>query len=279
MQNKPGFISAALIFLSLLNFACQRASDGQVKAENKVPAANVSPQPEPVFTPRLDDIPGIFGELEKRNAGDPQMTEDKLAELGNELVQKMGYTFYVDVTDFKEPKENKYTFTGLDGKAVEFVFDEVQPGPCFTTLNLPVEKINAKEITIVKDGVQYAVKRPKGFYTEEFALVDKALKKVIRKWAAPIDATPVGISDDGKKIYFTFAFGMEPDPRKKQPSVEEMLSEMSEDGTMRFVTKNDPRVNKGKELEGYPAYSEISYRRFVTKDNTEYIVKFSYPCT
>lgn len=290
MRNKLGVFSILLIVLSALNFACQKTSGSSSQAtnaentknvENKViaPVANASPQADPGFTPSIEDIHGIFGELEKRNAQDPQMTEDKLVKLGNELIQTMGYTFSLDPSKFKGAKENRYVFTGTDGKTVALKFDEVESGPCFEVLNLPVEKINDKEIVIVKDGIKYAVKRPRGFYTEEFVLVDKTLKKTIRKWAAPIDATPVGISDDGKKIYYEFGFSMEPDPRKKDPAVEEMLSEISEDGTIRFVAKNDPRVNKGKELEGYPVKSEISYMEFVTKNNTTYIVKFSYPCT
>ena len=140
--------------------------------------------------------------------------------------------------------------------------------PCFCVIDIPTIKVNENIMTVIAEGKQVELKRTKDFYLEEFVLVDKNLKKAIRKWLVPIDTEPFGISDDGTKIYFEYV------PEDSG----ELVYEISEDGAIQFVAKNDKRINKGKELKGYPTYGEISYRRFNAKDKS-YIVKFSYPCT
>lgn len=114
------------------------------------------------------------------------------------------------------------------------------------------------------------------FLTEEFVLVDKGLRKSIRNWAAPIDATPFGISADGEKLYFEYEFG--DNEYENGLHINELAIEISEDGTIQFIESNNSGIIKGKELKGYPRTGEISYRQF-NVGNKSYIVKFSYPCT
>ena len=58
-------------------------------------------------------------------------------------------------------------------------------------------------MTILADGRFYRVKMPKDLIFDDIELVEKNLKKPIRRWLTPLDATPEAISKDGKTIYIS----------------------------------------------------------------------------
>lgn len=120
------------------------------------------------------------------------------------------------------------------------------------------------------------IQRPKGLFTEEFVLVDQTMKKSIRKWPTPIDATPAGISEDGKSIYAAFDF--DGNDYENEVQVPNLLLEISEDGTLKFVPKDDPKIIGSKNSTDIQGYTEIGYRKFQS-GKTNYIIRFSYPCT
>lgn len=274
---------AAFSVLCLISFGCsgsgtskaqsENTADGLIKDNSRKPEGKSKETSSEAVMVRPSDI---LDELRKRAAEQPKLKPTELADFGNRLLPEKGYNFTLDPSEFKNVIDNKYDLFELTGKQTTFQLQEPEGSPCFDVLKLPVEKINTETMVVVSDGIKYALKRPKTFYTEQFALVDSTLKKVIREWAAPIDATPAGISKDGKNVYVEFDFS--DNDYEQELQIPSLLIEISEQGVIRFIARDDPRIKRGKELEGYPTIGEISYRKFNT-GKQHYIVRFSYPCT
>jgi hypothetical protein len=233
----------------------------------------------------------IVKKIKAKKAENPKISSQSLSDFANELLKNEGINFTFDNTDFakKIAEKNKnisegtkidnfynYRFKNLKGQEISFQLPEPEGHPCFAVLDLPILRINDKEIHFINGGEVFQLKRPQDFYTEEFVLVDETLKKSVRKWSTPIDATPFGISEDGKKVYYEYDFA--DNEYQNELQVDELVIGITENGTIHFASREEEKIIKGKELDGYPVKSEISYRRF-KKGNKNYIVKFSYPCT
>lgn len=218
----------------------------------------------------------VVNDLRLKKQGNPNITAEELAKIGNEIIKTKGLDFSLDPCEYKQIINNRYTLKTLDAKKSLFEMSEANGHPCGCTFEMPVLKINNKEMHVIVNKQVYPLKRPKEFAAEEFVLVDESLKKTIRKWSTPIDATPFGISADGTKVYYEFDF--DDGTSENSLQVQDLVVEIAEDGTLRFVPEEDSRIIKGKELDGYPRTGEISYRRYNVGDKS-YIVKFSYPCT
>ncbi len=234
-----------------------------------------------------NDVPvikpsNIIEDLKRKKEQNPQISPQELADYGNELAKTKGYNYIFenckindkDKTTNEMPDDNKlepfdYQVTNLKGSKVTFRFMANDfRHPCFCIVDIPTLKVNKQVMIVIANGKPVELAHTEDFYLEEFVLVDKTLKKEVRKWLTPIDAVPLGISDDGTKVYFEYT----------PEDLQELVYELSEDGTIKFAAKADNKINKGKGLKGYPKHSEISYRIFNAKGR-EYIVKFSYPCT
>jgi hypothetical protein len=277
MRNKWQLYSVIFVALSLACVGCNAVGKaGSELTDSSAPVVRSTPAMDRE-TPQPElQLPGTLAVLSAKLKQNPRMTADELAAAGNELIKTNGYPFGLEPGSRDEGK-TKYNFVDRNGKDLEFLFGVAEPGPCYSTLYLPLTKITRDEITIVQDGETYQVKRPKGYYTEEFVMVDASLKKKLKSWPAPIDSTPIGISDDGKEIYFEFGFGNGDNAMDRINK--NLVTGISDDGSVRFIARDDHEINTGKDVEGYPQHSGIGYRRFTTKDKKEYIVKFSYPCT
>ncbi len=223
--------------------------------------------------------------------GSKGISGKQLANFANELVKREGY----DYTFSWEPKgklnetnlamagHDYYPFhhslTDITGRKHKFQFLNDDFGhPCFSTINIPVTRVSEREINVISDGREIELKRPKDFYLEEMALVDKTLKKKIRVWKTPIDATPVGISSDGTKIYFdSWEFYQNQNEGYAEQPIG-LAIELSADGRLRFVDVQDIPSSKGVELDHENKYSEITYTKYSVQGK-EYVVKSSAPCT
>lgn len=229
--------------------------------------------------------------LRKKMTGSPNMTAKQLADFGNDFIKKFGYDFTFDWSP--KGKENEetyakldyenfypftYQFTDLSGKPRKFqLMNDIFGSPCFSVIDVPVTKVNEQMMTIISDGKEIELKRPKDFDSEEIILVD-ASKKPIRKWKTPIDATPVGISEDGKKIYFdSYQFYQDANNDGKESKIG-VAVEVSEDGSLKLVDSGEIKSGEGVDVDHDKQYTEITFRKYKV-GNTEYIVKFSYPCT
>lgn len=220
---------------------------------------------------------GILDEIRRRKAQNPKLSTADLARIANRLLTSYGYNFTVDPGNYTRVSDTKYTLTTIAGKRLSFEADEPFGGPCNEIiLNMPVRKINTGEIALVMGGSTYRLKRPKEFSTEEFALVDRGLKKVFRRWAAPIDATPYGISADSQNLYFHFDFA---DPvYQNSLQFEDLIYEISQDGTIRFIAKNHPGIIKGKSLEIQSNDGKFAYMSF-NIGKRKFFVRYSTICT
>lgn len=219
----------------------------------------------------------ILKELRDRKARDPKLSTRQLARIGNELLRAHGSNFSIDPGSYKRVSGNRYTLTTIHGKDVSFEVEDPFGGPCNDViLYLPIRKIDAAEISLISGGSTYRLKRPLEFHTEEFALVDRSLKKVSRRWAAPIDATPYGISADGRKLYFEFDFD---DPvYQNSLQFEDLIYEISANGAIQFIPKNHAGIIKGKSLEIQSKDGKFAYMSF-NIGKRKLFVRYSTICT
>ena len=258
-------------------------SDTNIKPKN----FNITDSSIPVIKPS-----NLVEELRKKNTENPDMTAKELADYGNELLKKHGYDYTFDwqpkgkaneATLAKTDHENylpfKYEFTDATGKQRPFQLMNDDFGhPCFSVIEIPITKVNERILTIVSDGKEIELKRPKDFELEEFVLVDNSLKKTIRTWQTPIDATPLGISEDGKKVYFESWQFYQDETDNGKESVISLAVEVSEDGSLKLIDVHEIKSDKGVDIDYDKQNTEIIYRKYKVGSN-EYIIKYSSPCT
>ena len=233
----------------------------------------------------------IITALRKVKDENPNMTAKELADFGNKYKKKHGY----DYTFHWKPKgkENEanlskmekgyyqffYKFSDLSGKTAGFqLMNDNFEHPCFSVIDIPLTKISEKTMTVIADGKEINLKRPKDFYLEEFALVDKTLKKQIRKWKTPIDALPVGISEDGTKVYFDSWEFEQDETEGYEESAIDLAVEISEDGSLKLVDRSEIKSDKGVDIDYNKKFTEIIYKKYKVGAR-EYIINFSAPCT
>ena len=234
----------------------------------------------------------LVEELRKKNTENPNMSAKELAGYGNELLKKHGYDYTFDwqpkgkeneETLTKIGNENylsfKYEFTDATGKVKQFQLMNDDFGhPCFSIIEIPITKINERMMTVVSDGKEIELKRSKDFELEEFELVESSLKKTLRIWKTPIDATPVGISEDGKKVYFESWQFYQDETENGKESVINLAVEVSEDGSLKLIDLNEIKSDKGVDIDYDKKNTEIIYKKYKVGNN-EYTLKYSAPCT
>lgn len=261
----------------------QANSNSQNQTLNKPKNFIVTDAKTPVVKPS-----DLIEKLRKKMEETPAMPAKELADYGNKLLKTEGYDYTFSwEPKGKENEENfaklnyenyypfKYEFTDKSGKKQTFqLLNDDFGHPCFSVIDIPITKINEQTITIVSDGKEIELKRPKEFYLEEFELLDKDLKKTLIKWKSPIDATPVGISEDGTKIYFeSWEFT---DNYKEKPI--KLAVEVSADGSLKLIDVNEIKSGKGVDFDYDKQHTEVIYRKFKVGNN-EYNVRYSAPCT
>ncbi len=220
----------------------------------------------------------IIERMKERKEKIPKISSNDLAEFGNALLTKNGFDFSfaaeqgevlisdvdVDGDDFEI-----YKFVQIaDGKPRLFATRAHGSHPCGTWSGLTVTKLNVSQMTIAADGKFYPVALPKELIFDDIELVEKNLKKPIRRWLTPLDATPEAISKNGKIIYVSTELG-------------EILLGIGADGTLSFVAADDRRlVKQNIELKNYPKDPENDYLGFkkFSAGKQNFFLKFSYPC-
>lgn len=287
----------------LLNFvSCSHLNDNtnnvkkdSISKTNKIYFA--TPKPLPTAKPKLIQsnkspivVPSTIIDDLKNKLKEDNISNENLVEYANDLLKKKGYNFIfswepkgkenlktLNAVDGKNLFPFGYTFKNLKNKNSKIYFANTDfEHPCFSTIEIPITKVSDKIMTVILDDKPTELTRTKDFYLEEFVLVDKSLKKKIRKWFVSIDSNPLGISKDGRKIYMEYNFAQNEYEQTLQ--IENLVIEISEDGVLQFVSRDDSKILKGEELKGFPKTGEKSYKLFTNGDK-EYIVKFSYPCT
>jgi len=222
----------------------------------------------------------------------PDISSKQLADFGNQILKTEGYDYTFDwEPKGKENEENlaklnfenfypfKYEFTDAGGKKQLFQLMNDDFGhPCSSVIDIPVSKVSEQLMTVVSDGKEIELKRPPEFGLEDVELLEKDLKKSIRKWKSPIDATPVGISEDGTKIYFeSWEFYQDENDGGKEKPIK-LAVEVSADGSLKLIDENEIKSDRGVVFDYDKKFTEIQYSRFKVGNN-EYILKYSAPCT
>lgn len=230
----------------------------------------------------------ISEKLKKKKEDNPQISTTELVKFGNNLIETYGYDFsfytcvIAEANKTSEATDYSETFTPFDyelkdlkGKKLSFQIMSKEWGhPCGCNFEIPVLKANEKEITVIANGKPYELQRPKDFYLEEVELVDKNLKKTLRKWFNAFDMPPVGISIDGTKIYVGTGYD--------NFDIQNILLEISENGKFQFVSYDNSNIIKnGERILDFPKDPNNSYLGYLNfkSGNKSYILKYSNPCT
>lgn len=294
-------ITALFIFVMAFT-AC---SSNQVNLENKTsispspPISNTQTETEKQKKYNIADtkIPtlkpsDLIEKLRKKMEETPDISGKQLADYGNQILKTEGYDYTFNwQPKGKENEENiakldfenfypfKYEFTDAGGKKQLFqIMNDDFGHPCFSVIDIPVSKVSEKMMTIVSDGKEIELNRPHDFELEDVELLEKDLKKSIRKWKSPIDATPIGISEDSTKIYFeSWEFYQDENDSGKEKPIK-LAVEVSADGSLKLIDENEIKSDRGVVFDYDKKFTEIQYSRFKVGNN-EYILKYSAPCT
>jgi hypothetical protein len=226
---------------------------------------------------------------DKIAASHPSTAE--LVSYANELILKYGLDYSFDW----EPKgtfnernlrrlNNKplpftYAFRGKSGNTQRLRFMNASfAHPCFSVIDVPVRKVTANQVTLVTSEGLRTVNRPKAFDLETVKLLNPRTRRLVRKWIVPIDSMPVGISADGRAIYFdSWEFSQDERNGYKDDPIS-LAVELNVNGTLRFVSKSEIPSDKGVDFGYDKKHTEIARRRYHAGGKT-YIVEFSAPCT
>lgn len=239
----------------------------------------------------------LLWELAKQKQANNNISDERLAEIGTNLISKIGFDYDIDLSSLIE-KVPKYTRKNIEnssglnfasfahqlkisnGKRLSFeFFAPTEPDCCcgFHYSKLPVSRIDEKSFSLIVNGKLFDIERTKELsVSEEYVLFkDENLKKPVRKWQVPFETSPYGISLDGTKLYIDLEFS-------------NLLLEISEIGELKIVTtNNDGIISDGEDLikRETPKVGEIIYKsgenglmNFKSKDKN-YIVEFPYVCT
>ncbi len=304
--NRKLLIIVLCVLTSALNsISCIKQSEQKIESQlsnvleqndnnvnkNYKPASNLKvPENQSSGIPSVKPSE-IIELLRVKKKANPAISAKELAAYANEIIKSKGYDFTFNwepkgkrnqETLANESSEDylafEYEFTTLQGNREKFhLLNNSFAHPCFSVIDIPLTAITYQMITFISDGKEVIVKLPKDFSSEEFVLVDKA-KKPIRKWKTPIDAEPVGISEDGKKVYFdSWEFSQDQTDGYKESPIN-LAVEISENGNLRFIDLKELKSGKGVIIDYDKKFTEIQYEKYKVGDR-EFIVKFSAPCT
>ena len=290
------------LLLILAIIFCAMCLENKAEFLNRISIANQSSAISPTPRPKSADyeIPSVkpsnfISEIRKKKKENPNMTAKELADFGNEFIGKYGFDYTFDwIPKGKENEKVLKEFEKGNGeKFYPFVFEFMTvikkplklrlmnnrfDHPCFNVIDLPTTKVDYKTLTLFIEGKQAEFFRPKDFNSEEIVLVDRSLKKTLRKWNVPIDATPVGISEDGRKIYFeSWEFYQDTTDNLKETPLN-LAVEVSEDGELQLIDKSEIKSGEGIIVTADKKDPEIQFKKYKI-GSKEFILNFSNPCT
>jgi len=227
----------------------------------------------------------ILDDLQRRIKERPTDSPEELAQYANARLERIGFNYSFDLCEIMRASDNPslpsssqtfiYQATLLSGKKLTLQLSGEDHGglcgECF--FGVPALAVTERYILAINDGKQYRLRRPKGFSLDAAELVDKTMRRVLRRWQLPYQTVPVGISADGRKLYLNFYV---------ENNLDALLLELSEDGNVQFKARADVGPGgEGEWLDNHPKDPRnvyLSFMRFHTRGGN-YIIKFSAPCT
>lgn len=289
---------AALAFM----LACGPAEDASTAStvnNQAVSDTEITSTSEPMPQPSSDPTMPILNQIAKIKRQKPSSTAQEIADHANGLLPRLGFDYNLDLEKIitrkiKQRQTKPVKVEGDETRYIKFDLDLVAmsgakkklavtapaEGLCccgYYYTPIPVTKITPRELTIVIDSKEVVVARPKDIpVVQEYIFGKQEAKPTkLRSWEVPYETYPYGISSDGLKLYV-------------KTEIDELLLEISENGSLRFVPKDSKEiVTEGEDLNKLPPpkEGEILHRsgelgliRYVLND-VPYVVEFPYPCT
>jgi hypothetical protein len=225
----------------------------------------------------------LFADLIEKRSKEPRLSSARLVEYANQIVKEKGINYEFDLCEIvaankhprqvpgKSPETKLYVYalTGIDGRSTTFeIVSEDLGGPCaYCYFAFPCLRVTKQELMVTSEGKRYHLKRTAKFSLYVMSLVDKSMKTTIRSWEVPYESYPVGISQDGTRIFIG-------------TPLEELVLGISAQGPQ-FQASAFPEPHEREWLTEHPKDPKndaLSFMRF-RNGNTSYIVRFTAPCT
>jgi hypothetical protein len=231
--------------------------------------------------PQIKPSP-LMEDLQNYRQTHPNITMKQLADFGNERIKIKGFNYDFEMCEIikanKHPKmlrsdypvsmlySYRLTLTTGEKQRFQIVTDETDPlcGEC--VLSIPCQSVSKSEFTVIASGRKYQVKRAASFALNEIFLMDKGLKKVIRRWETPYQTYPVGVSEDGLKLYLP-------------TDMEELVLEVSSSGVQLRAKSQLKLHHEGEWLENHPVDPKddtLAFMRF-RSGKKSFIIRYSAP--
>jgi hypothetical protein len=270
-------ISSPLLQGLLLSIAVFGLPSSQLSISAKIKASQQS---------SLITSSSLLEDVQRKLQEEPNIPLEKLAEYANRLLAEKGLNYDFEVCEAIGPKRFKktpdtlsqisysYPMRQTDGHLINLQFVSTNPadglcGECFSSI--PAQRVIKSEMEILSNGQRLRLKRPLSFNLDQAELVDQSMKTVSRTWQLPYQTAPVGISEDGMRLFIPLESGPEA-----------LILELSEDGRVQFRARTAVALQgEGETIENAPRDRKNAYlgfKRFKAGGRT-YIVKFSWPCT
>lgn len=251
-----------------------------VQAQGKAaPAKTAAPLPRLQPSTALEDL---RAEIEKN----PMVSRRKLATMGNRLLRQKGCNYYLEMCApgkaNQQPKPIRlgdhtvmrylYTLALSNGERQRFQILIEQPdahdGGC--SFAIPCLQVGANDLTILASAGgadrTYTIKRRADFRLNEVELVDKRMKRVIRRWTTPHQTDFVGISADGTRLY-------------AEPYVDGLLLEVAADGIRLRAASEVKFIGESVLVENAPVTKKTEHLTYVRfrAGKTSYILRYVAP--
>lgn len=224
----------------------------------------------------------------------PDINPKELAAYANTILAQEGFDYDFDLCEVVNkkyprsmsgalsPKVYPVHMMKIDGGKVNFrISDERLEGMCSECfIRIPCLNVTRRDMLLVIKGHQYHLKRPKTFALDEMSLVDNTMKKVLRTWHVPYQGVPVGVSEDGTRLYLDLRLHVALETDFEQNKLNELVLEVSETG-LRIAARDEVKSEQGELIEEHPVdphNSYLSFERFRVGDQS-YIIRYSGPCT
>jgi hypothetical protein len=239
----------------------------------------------------------------------PRVTAQEVTAYANALLKQKGFNFDFAANDFTKqhalrPTEIndkfnpqrlfKLPFRLFAGRRLTAQSHISDGDPCgYDHLLLPALRVTKQEIWLISGGQQFRIKRPANLFLEEMTLVDRSLRKTIRRWEVPqLNGTnPVAISADGQMLYLPVYFAERDYEALSQRFGEkkQLVSKLYPYSLLAVATAGihfevgstvlaNQQAEDLKKFPHDPRDAYLAYRRFRVAGKT-YIVRFSWPCT
>lgn len=228
----------------------------------------------------------VMERLLEKQKNNPAISAQALAELGNELIAAKGFNFAFRTgpdsapeghrdESFDEPRMFSFDLMDLRGREKKYELRvESCANLCGCNYDFPLLQISRKRMTLVADGAPIELVRPTDFMLDEITLLDESRKRARRTWYNYADMPPIGISQDGTRIYLRTG--------NDALNFPALAVEMGETGTPRIVTLPDDNIITEFEFtQAWPVRvpnRDVRYIRFKGQGKS-YLVRFPYACT